>query len=286
MRVRSSISMALSAAVLAAALADLPARADLVETRSLSDRVPVDAGSALRVVVDDVFGFVHVTASDSPVVEMKATESVRGKTQGDLARARAQVGLRTERAPGEVAFLVRRKDGGCDCGWNRWDGYTVKYDIELTVPRNASLDLSTVNEGDIVVAGVGGHFDVSNVNGAVRLTGLAASGHARTVNGRLEASFARAPAGELSFETVNGRIDVAFPDDLSADLAFSTMHGEIWTDFAGKPLPVVPPRRQASDGTAWVIHAGGASQLRVGAGGPAYSFKTLNGDVLVRKSAP
>lgn len=272
----------LAAGALAVPLA-LPARAELVETRPLTDSVPVDTSKALRVVVDDVFGFVHVTAHDAAVVEMRATETRRAKSQYDLARARTEAGLRIEHGDGEVAYLVRRLDEQqCDCSNRFWDGYVVKYDIELLVPRDAVLDLATVNEGDIVVDGVRGDFEVSNVNGAVRLKGLRGAGHVRTVNGPLDVSFERAPAGDASLETVNGRIDATFPADLSADLLFETMHGEVLTDFHGTPISSTPARERAADGRGWVIRSRSRSGLRVAAGGPTYSFKTLNGDILVR----
>jgi hypothetical protein len=279
-----TLSVCVSPAALAAAvLAAQAARADLVETRSIEDRVPVDSASKLRVVVDDVFGFVHVTAGDAGAIEMTATETVRGKTRSDLERARAEVALRTERDTGEVAFLVRRPDGQCDCSSNRWNGYVVKYDIELRVPRGASLDLATVNDGDIVVDGVEGDFEVSNVNGAVRLSGLRGTGHVSTVNGAIEAAFAGAPASGVSFKTVNGDIDAVFPAELSADLQFKTMHGEIWTDFAGEPIASSPVRKREPGENAWVIRSAGGG-LRVAAGGPTLSFETLNGDIVVRKA--
>src|SRR5262249_44977695 len=132
--------------------------ADLIDTRTIQDSVPVGGERDLVVIADNVFGSIRVTAHDRDTIELKAVETVRGKLQADIDRAPAEVGLRTEHEPGRVAFRVRRLDdkGGRD-PWdyrNRWDGYTVTYEIELQVPRNAALDLSTVNSGDVVVDGV------------------------------------------------------------------------------------------------------------------------------------
>ena len=44
------------------------------------------------------------------------------------------------------------------------------------MPRDAAVELKTVNDGEIVVDGVRGDFDVRNVNGAVRLSGLRGRG--------------------------------------------------------------------------------------------------------------
>jgi hypothetical protein len=280
------------AALLGAAFlcANGAAAADLTATRTIEDSLPVGGERNLVVIVDDVFGSIHVTAHDRDTIELEAVETVRGKLQADIDRAHAEVGLRTEREPGRVAFRVRRLDdkGGddCNCGRNsRWDGYFVAYEIELKVPRNAALDLSTVNGGDIVVDGVRGDFEVHNVNGGVQLTGLEGSGKISTVNGRVDAAFARAPKSATSFETVNGKIDVTFPPDLEADLSFETLHGGMFTDFEAKPIAGAPSTEPARNGGKLSIRSGGPAHVRVGAGGPTYSFKTLNGEIYVRKGA-
>jgi hypothetical protein len=235
-----------------------------------------------------MFGSIHVTGHDGDTIELHAVETVRGKLQADIDRAHAEVGLRTEREPGRVAFRVRRlddKSGDCNCGRSHWDGYVVSYEIELAVPRSAAVDLSTVNNGDIVVDGVRGDFEVHNVNGGVRLTGLEGSGKIATVNGRIDAAFARAPKSATSFETVNGKIDVTFPQNLGADLSFETLHGDMFTDFEAKPIAGAPSPAQTRDGGKLLVRARSPSYVRVGAGGPPYSFKTLNGEIYVRKGA-
>jgi hypothetical protein len=255
-------------------------RADVVEERTLEESVPV-TGTSPRVVVENVFGSIRVTAHDRATVEMSAQETVRADTRADLERARTEMGLRTERDGDEIAFRVGDRDDDCNCRWNRWDDYVVEYDIELRVPVGTSLDLSTVNKGEILVEGVHGDFEVRNVNGAVRLSGLWGTGSVTTVNGELEAMFERAPAAATAFKTVNGRIDVAFPSDLSADLAFKTMHGEIWTDFDVEPLAVAPTTEGKREGTRYVFRSDQRSMVRVGRGGPTHSFETLNGDIEV-----
>ena len=276
-------ALMLLAAVLAAG-GSMAASAQLVETSTIEESVPVDGDAQLLVVVENVFGSVHVTAHDRPSVDMTATETIRAETESDLERARAETGLRTEQGGGRIAFLDRRSDDGCDCRWRRWDGYVAEYDIVLRVPRDASLDVSTVNAGEMVVDGVLGDFEVANVNGPVRLRGLRGTGRVTTVNGRIDASFAGAPAGATSFQSVNGRIEVAFPQDLSADLEFKTMHGEIWTDFDAQPLSLPPVRERTQDGGTSVVRIERRSAIRVASGGPTHSFETLNGDIYVRQA--
>lgn len=280
-RLEAWVALILSAAILAAA----SARADVVETRMLEDTIAVDDPMNLEVVVDNVFGPIRVTAHDGDTVEMTATETIRGDTRADVERARAEVGLRTVREEDRVAFLVRRlaDDCDCECGCRRWDGYVVAYDIELSVPRDAAIDVATVNEGSITVDGVRGRFDVSNVNGPVTLRGLASAGSAKTVNGRLTAVFDRAPTDASAFETVNGEIEAIFPADLEADLEFKTMRGEIWTDFEATPLPTSLASEERPGGGV-AIRAERRTRVRIASGGPTLSFETLNGDIYIREA--
>jgi hypothetical protein len=264
-------------------------QAEVTATRMLEESVAIDDVSGLTVLVDNVFGPVRVTAHDRNVVDMRATEALRADTQADLDRARAEVELRTVREDGRVAFQVRRPNDSCGadctCRCNSWDGYIAVYDIEVVVPRDAAIEVKTVNNGDIVIDGVRGDFDVRNVNGAVQLSGLRGAGRATTVNGPVEASFERAPAAATSFKTINGEIDVSFPGDLAADLEFKTMHGEIYTDFDVEPLARAAVGERTQDGATFLIRAQRPSAVRIGRGGPTHSFETLNGDIYIREGS-
>ena len=281
-RLASLMAAAAAAALLALAGA---ARADVVVSRELEETIPVSAGEPLVVVVKNITGSVRITGHDADRVEMRATETVRGDLQADIERARAELGLRTESEPGRVAFRVRPMsddDEDCNCRGLSWNGYSVEYDIEVRVPRGATLDVATVNDGDVTVEDMNGEFELRNVNGAVQLVRAGGSGMVHTVNGDVEASFARAPREATSFRTVNGELDVTFPEDLSAELAFHTMQGDVFTDFEVTTLSNPPNVRR--DRGRFTLSTNRSSAFRVGAGGERHSFNTLNGDIFVRKA--
>lgn len=261
------------------------ASADVVETRELDETVPVTAGRPLTVIVKNITGSVHVTEHDRDRVEMHAVETIRGDLQADIARARSELQLRTESEPGRVAFRVRRAgddDDRRNFGWG--DHYVVEYDIEVRVPRGATLELATINDGDVTAEGISGDFRLSNVNGGVRLTSATGSGEVKTVNGDVAASFARAPAEPTSFHTVNGDLDVTFPNDLSAELDFKTMHGDVFTDFDIEAVTQPATVDRSRDGGRAMVRMNRSSAFRVRSGGETHSFNTLNGDIYVRKA--
>ena len=257
-------------------------RADVVDTRELEETIPVPANEPLVVIVKNVIGPIRVTGHDANRVEMHATETVRGDLQADIERARAEMRLFTETEPGRVAFRVRHVDESRDRrGWG-WDGFSIEYDIEVRVPRNAAVEVSTVNEGDVTVEDVNGEFQLKNVNGGVRLVRAGGSGAINTVNGDVDASFARAPSEPTSFRTVNGELDVTFPASLSAELTFHTLHGDVFTDFDVESLSAPPEVRR--NGARYMLNTNRNSAFRVGAGGVRHSFNTVNGEILVRKA--
>src|SRR6186713_448631 len=248
-------------------------RADVVDTRELNETIPVSANEPLVVIVKNIIGPIHVTGHDANRVEMHATETVRGDLQADIDRARAEMQLRTETEPGRVAIRVRNVDG--DSGRrSNWDNYSIAYDIEVRVPRGATLEISTVNDGDVTVEDVNGEFDLKNVNGAVRLVRAGGGGSIHTVNGDVDASFARSPSEATSFHTVNGEVDVTFPANLSAELAFHTLQGDVFTDFDVESLSA-PPDVQRNRGR-YVMNTNRNSAFRVGTGGERHTFNTLN----------
>jgi DUF4097 and DUF4098 domain-containing protein YvlB len=102
----------------------------------------------------------------------------------------------------------------------------------------------------------------------------------KTVNGDVEASFARAPDEPTTFRTVNGDLDVTFPEELSADLQFKTMHGDVFTDFEVESL-TQPPTVNRGRG---MVMMRSNSTFRIRSGGETLSFNTLNGDIYVRKA--
>jgi hypothetical protein len=261
------------------------ANAEVTDTRVLEESVAVPAGEPLVVIVKNIFGSISVTGHDAARVEMRATETVRGDLQADIDRARAEVALRTEQEPGRIAFRVRHSDADADDGRNgwRWDNYVVEYDIEIRVPRGAAVELATVNDGDITANGVTGGFTVRNVNGAVRLESVGGSGSVTTVNGEIEAAFARAPAEPTSFKTVNGEIDVTFPNNLSAELTFATMNGDVYTDFEVQELTQAPVAGRERG--RYVVRTNRNSAFRIGAGDNRLAFNTLNGNIYVRKAS-
>ncbi|MEO8025084.1 MAG: DUF4097 family beta strand repeat-containing protein [Bryobacteraceae bacterium] len=159
-------------------------------------------------------------------------------------------------------------------------------DVTVTVPFSTSLNLSTVNGGDIVVEHVAGEADVDNTNGNVTLTNVSGSVVAHALNGKLIVSFDKVTPGKaMSFSTLNGSIDVTLPPDTKANLKMKADNGDIYTDFEMQ----VGPNRPAvvedgrDRGGKYRVKIDRAMYGSINGGGPEMTFTTLNGKIYIRK---
>lgn len=232
------------------------------------------------VILDNVNGSIEVTGSTGNDVRMEVAKHIKAESAERLEAARKEVKLDEQQSGDTLKLYVDGPFRGEHS--RRHEGYEVTYDFKLRVPASARVDLYTVNHGQVVVRGVTGDFDVRNVNGGIEMTDVGGSGKAHTVNGPVKVTFARNPAGALSFETVNGAVDATFRPGLSADVHMQTMQGGMYTDFEVSGLPAEPVAAEKRNGK-FVFRRGGATGVRIGRGGAEVKMKTINGDIFVRE---
>ncbi len=161
-------------------------------------------------------------------------------------------------------------------------------DINIQVPTRTGLKLKTVNDGDIIVEQVQGEIEVQDINGGVTLTQVSGSVIAHALNGNVKVTLAAvAPDKPMSFSSLNGDIDVTFPPGLKANVVMKTDNGEVFSDFDVQMNPsAAKPVTEDAKGK------GGKYHLRldrnmygtINGGGPEIQFKTMNGNIYIRKS--
>lgn len=258
----------------------------VTESESINKSFSLPAGQR-TLLVDNVWGFVHVTGGSSDQIQLVANKTIRADSQDDVALAKKEVALDITQEGSTLKFYVNGpfrcqcQCDGCVSIHDR-EGYIVKYDFELQVPRDINLSVRTVNDGDVTVKDVSGNLSARNVNGALEMTNVAGSVQAKTVNGELKVLFRENPQETSSFSTVNGDVDLYFLPKFSADLRFKTFNGEVFSDFQ---LSTLPPRQPVSErqGNKFVFQADRYTGGRVAAGGPEIKVETLNGDIHIRE---
>jgi len=224
-----------------------------------------------------ISGSIRVEAYDGKEVlvavsnDMAEVEKDQGERRDGLRRIpNTSQGLTVEEKDNKVEISVR--------SWNR------AATLDIKVPRRTSLNLKTVNDGEIVVRGVEGELELGNTNGPIEAINVAGSVVAGALNDDIKVTFtAVTPGKAMSFTNMNGDIDVTFPASLKADLRMRSDMGELLTDFDLQPVATTSRSQEGGDGKGFRLKIENEIQAKVGGGGAEIVFKNFNGDVLIRK---
>ncbi|MBX2828618.1 MAG: hypothetical protein KTR22_10665 [Flavobacteriaceae bacterium] len=157
-------------------------------------------------------------------------------------------------------------------------------DFVIKVPKQFSVDLKTVNDGNIVVEGVDGTHEVSNTNGKITMRNVGGSVIADALNQNIVVTFDSVDNANMMFSSLNGDVDISFPKTLQANILARSDNGNIYTDFE-----VV---KSSNGGNVKTTNKNGVYRVRrekgvsgtINGGGPEIVFKTLNGDILIREN--
>jgi len=165
-----------------------------------------------------------------------------------------------------------------------WRAKKVK--LVARVPRQANLELSTVNEGEIIVNNITGKLVLENVNGPITASNISGSVIAEAVNEDISVSFDRLDAAEpMSFNSINGALKLGLPADAGVQLHIDSSEGEIYSDFEVTVKPTEPEviREEGPGGVE--VRVKSVIVADINGGGPVIKLKTLNGDIEITNSS-
>jgi hypothetical protein len=239
--------------------------------------------AAPRLVVRNIWGNVTVRVGAAREITVAISERRSAPTRELFESSKERIALLVEADADGVSMLV----GDPDRKEQRTDacrGCRVDYQFEITAPADTRVDVGTVTDGRVELAGIRGLVNASNVNGPVVATNLNNCERISSVNGSLDVQFARAPGENCRIETINGRITVGLPADTGLNAVLNINHGEIESDFDVEPmaLPVSLEKQEQQDRFGYRIEQ--PAGVRLGAGGPTFTLASLNGDVHIRKN--
>lgn len=180
-----------------------------------------------------------------------------------------------------VGFEVTEDDNEVEI-----DGASPMQEVnfKVTVPRNFSLKLSTVNGGELLVENVVGEMELSNVNGEITLRNVGGSVLANTVNGDIEATFQSvSPDKPMAFSNLNGDIDVTLPAGTQMTAKMKSEWGEVFTDFEMDIRRTDRENVQSTDNGVYKVSINNWIYGSINGGGTEYLFKSMRGDIYIRK---
>jgi len=204
------------------ALADKAAAA-VTDQKTWSQSFPVSAAMP-RLLIDNIWGNVRVRIGTAREIAVTVDEKRSAPSQELFELSKQTIFLDVKADGDGVAMVVGKQDDTVRPRINRCRGCRVDYQFEVTVPAGTQIDVSTVTDGGIDVAGSGGPVSASNVNGPVAVKDLQDCAQIESVNGAVEVAFARAPSRDCSIKTINGDITLTVPGSAGLDAAPSGAH--------------------------------------------------------------
>ena len=263
------------------ALADNAAAA-VTDQKTWSQSYPVSAAMP-RLLIDNIWGNVRVRIGAAREIAVTVDEKRSAPSQELFELSKQTIFLDVKADGDGVTMVVGKPDYTMRPRINRCRGCRVDYQFEVTVPPGTQIDVSTVTDGSIDVAG-GGPVSASNVNGPVEVKDLQDCAQIESVNGAVEVAFARAPSRDCSIKTINGDITLTVPGGTGLDAALSVMQGSVVSEFDLEPLALPAKIDQRNEEGRFVYHIEQAAGIRLGTGGPTFSIESLNGDLRIRRS--
>jgi hypothetical protein len=164
------------------------------------------------------------------------------------------------------------------------ESWNKKLDLEIEIPSGTDLDVSTYNDGDLLVTNVQGVVELTNYNGEITALNISGSVVATTYNGGIKVTFDKVTEGApMSYSTYNGDIDLTYPATLKASVKMKTEQGEIYTNFDIKLSGAGPVKTETKTQHGTKIVIDDWKRGDVNGGGAEFTLKNYNGDIYLRK---
>jgi hypothetical protein len=164
------------------------------------------------------------------------------------------------------------------------DTWSYRMKLEIEVPAGFDLNVSTYNDGDLVISNVQGELELNNYNGEITAENISGSVVATTYNGEIKVTFDKITEGTpMSYSTYNGDIDITFPASLKGTFKMKTEQGEILSSFDMKMIKSGPVQKTDTKSGTYKVVIDEWVKGEVNGGGPEFTMKNYNGDIIVRK---
>jgi len=174
-------------------------------------------GPCGRVVIENLYGDVSITAWDRDDVLVEAIKHSADPHRLDDARIIVE--------PSSGALSIHTVYSGADAE------HPASVEYRIMVPRRANLDEVKLVNGGLSISGVAGPVKASSVNGSIHADKLEGEADLSTVNGKLDAAFNRlSPSKPISLSSVNGPIRLSLPAGGGASLVAHNLSGGIESD--------------------------------------------------------
>jgi DUF4097 and DUF4098 domain-containing protein YvlB len=258
-----------------------------------------DVANALMIA--NINGNIQVEGYTGDKILVEVTKTVTAKTQERLEKGKQEIKLGVIDL---VDTIILYAEGECNSfgrtsennrsknkkSWRyNWNNnckechaeYDWKLDFVVKVPAHVNIDVSTINNGNVVVQGINGVVMANNINGSIKLQNLVREAEASTINGNLDVEYAANPKKDCRFYSLNGDINAWFQKGLAANLSFESFNGNFYTNIDKlQSLPAQIEKSQKGEGIRFKVNG---NRYQAGTGGILLDFETFNGNVYLKE---
>jgi hypothetical protein len=260
---------------------------DLKEEKiTINKTYELESPKDMVVLIDNIFGSISVEPSNDNKVYLTLEIEISAGNESLMQKAKNELQLGEVFAHDTLLFytrapFVKRTKWGNNWGRDMHEGpkYSFKYKYTLKVPKDVILEAKTVNKGNVYVRDIA-TVKACNVNGSIEIKNVNQVLQASTVNGDVTINFLENPKNHIDFNTINGDFNLELPKNLNARVFFDSMNGDLFTAFDYQKL--IPKVEKSEKNGTYKI--GTKSGVEIGSGGPELSFKSINGNVYLKKS--
>lgn len=164
------------------------------------------------------------------------------------------------------------------------DSWSNKINLFIEVPSGFDMKVKAYNDGEIIISNIQGEVEITNYNGEITANNISGSVVASTYNGDIKVTFDKVTDGTpMSYSTYNGDIDLTFPSNFKGTLKLKTERGEIFTGFDVNLVKTGPIQKKETKSGTYRVVIDDWVKGDVNGGGPEFTMKSYNGDILIRK---
>ncbi|MBS9460854.1 DUF4097 family beta strand repeat protein [Flagellimonas sp. 389] len=255
----------------------------------IKKEVPLSNGVENRLVIKNVFGSIAVEGYSGNKVLVEVEKIISADNAKDLELGKKELNLKIVQEENLVILHPDAPYVEFDkenlrynwCNKNEEPPYEHRLNFTVKVPKSIQIDVSTVNDGEVLVENTNGNsVKAENINGGIALTNITGKTDVNCINGPVNISYADNPKSSSKYYALNGDINISYQKALSANISFKSMNGELFTDF-NINKQFMETNKETGDKAKYKYEA--KPVVQIGSGQVDFDFETLNGNVFIKK---
>ena len=180
-------------------------------------------------VVDNIYGSIDVEGYNGKTIQVEVTKIISADTQKDLQIGQEEIGIKSAKKDDAIYVYLDSPYSKFDLKTGNFEHhefnfssrrsykhrtkrmYKYRLDFKIKVPKNASIDIKAVNNGNITVEDVHGKLlIVHNINGAIDMKNVSGTTDVNALNKDINITYSKNPTEESFYNSLNGDINIKF----------------------------------------------------------------------------